>query len=67
MGTICKYCLKLLSLINNSMYYNLFFRNVSEPLSRDEPATNNVAEIRAVIKALQIVKQFGCILHTKIL
>ena len=37
----------------------LYFRNVSEPLSRRDPATNNVAEIKAVIRALQIAKECG--------
>ena len=32
---------------------------MSEPLGRRDPATNNVAEIKAVIRALQIAKECG--------
>jgi ribonuclease HI len=35
------------------------YRNVSKPLNPTDPATNNVAEIKAVIEALKIVKFYG--------
>ena len=39
--------------------YLLYSRNVSKPLSHQDPATNNVAEIKAVIEALLLVKKYG--------
>jgi ribonuclease HI len=35
------------------------YRNVSEPLAESDRQTSNVAELRAAIKAIQIIKENG--------
>jgi hypothetical protein len=52
-------CFKLFSSVISYLIFKNY-RNVSKPLEfSSDPVTNNVAEIKAVIKAFEIVKNRG--------
>ena len=57
---ICKYLqLKFPYIYFEKLFEFFFIRNVSKPLNHRDPATNNVAEIRAVTEAIKIAKNYG--------
>lgn len=49
----------LLFFLNSNFFRFSIVRNVSEPLASWDKPTNNVAELRAAIRAIQIVKEGG--------